>query len=398
MAAAGSGAVVAAEATEPPAVASFYGTVEIDGTPAEPGVTVEAEIDGEVRGSIAVDEAGQYGGPGLDEEKLLVEGNESEADETVTFYVDGPGFDRTRAGSTTFEPHDLAAVNLTAEVDRPAPAELTLKLDDETIVAGRQTHLSVVAVHENGTRVNVTNESTIESADAGVATVAGDTVVAQGAGTVQLDAWYAGEQATATLVVESEADGGSGGGLGGRDDIEIDPDSTDATAGAFAIEALEVPDEVSVGDSLQIESTVANGGEAAASPTVTVSIDGDTVHEEVVELEAGTDTAVQASSMVEGAGTLTVRVSIGDETASESVRAVEAGEGNEEHESTGQTEAGDATDTVASGTGSAETGDDGAGAATGPDSADKMPIFAIVAGGIVCVFGLVGLRWFRDRE
>ena len=50
------GMVVQADEPEP-VPASYYGEIELNGEPAEPGVVIEAELDGDVTGSIEVTDA-----------------------------------------------------------------------------------------------------------------------------------------------------------------------------------------------------------------------------------------------------------------------------------------------------------------------------------------------------
>ncbi|MDZ7729948.1 MAG: carboxypeptidase regulatory-like domain-containing protein [Natrialbaceae archaeon] len=57
-----------------PLPASYYGSITIDGQPAPANLTVEAEINGSVRGSINTSSPGAYGGPGVGDPTLDVPG------------------------------------------------------------------------------------------------------------------------------------------------------------------------------------------------------------------------------------------------------------------------------------------------------------------------------------
>lgn len=115
--------IATAQSDPPPLPAGYYGEITINGDPADIGTTVEAEINGEVRGSIVVAETGQYGSSEAGGERLSVTGSNSESGDTsVTFYVDGEGFDRTKVGTTTpetvvWQSGDIKQVNLSASVD-----------------------------------------------------------------------------------------------------------------------------------------------------------------------------------------------------------------------------------------------------------------------------------------
>ena len=77
-------ATVSAEFPFPPN--QFHGTVTIDGEPAPAGTIITAYIDDELRGSIEIGTAGEYG---YDLNYLGVDGYESDAGKTITFRISG---------------------------------------------------------------------------------------------------------------------------------------------------------------------------------------------------------------------------------------------------------------------------------------------------------------------
>lgn len=102
----------------PPIPASYYGSVRIDDSPAPSGVTVEAEIDGEVRGSIPVSDDGTFGGPTAADEKLVVEGTGDDEGAEVQFFVEGENIDRTEADQTVeWESQANERINLTVSTN-----------------------------------------------------------------------------------------------------------------------------------------------------------------------------------------------------------------------------------------------------------------------------------------
>ena len=117
--------------TEP---ARYYGTVTVDGEPAPAGTTIEAEVDGEVRGSITVETAGSYGGPNASDEQLTLAGAPASENSTITFYVTPPDGDRLAAGQTdTWEPATRSELALTVEhTDDTDPGESTINATDTT--------------------------------------------------------------------------------------------------------------------------------------------------------------------------------------------------------------------------------------------------------------------------
>ncbi|AHG01789.1 hypothetical protein HALLA_00430 (plasmid) [Halostagnicola larsenii XH-48] len=114
------GPVAAQDDGPPPLPAAYYGDLEINGEPADAGVVVEAEVDGEVRGSSTVGENATYGGPDAEDPKLEVDGTDGDAGENVTFYVESEDFDRTAIDdydNITWEPETVKRIDLSAAVE-----------------------------------------------------------------------------------------------------------------------------------------------------------------------------------------------------------------------------------------------------------------------------------------
>jgi len=98
---------------------AFYGTLVVNGSPASVGTVVTAKVGGVECGSITTTVAGQYGGSGAFDEKLLVLG-EIESGDTINFYVNGVDTTQTYA----FSAGAVTELNLTAEAapDTTAPS------------------------------------------------------------------------------------------------------------------------------------------------------------------------------------------------------------------------------------------------------------------------------------
>jgi len=96
---------------EPPdEPASYFGEIQLNGEPAPPGTTITAEIDGEQRGSIVVEEPGQYGEGAVGGDKLIVDGTSEDEGKAVTFLVNGVEVNANPA--VTFETADVQEVDL----------------------------------------------------------------------------------------------------------------------------------------------------------------------------------------------------------------------------------------------------------------------------------------------
>ena len=82
-------ALVGAVSAVPFLPAEFSGTATIDGSPAPAGTVITARIDDRDCGSLTLANAGVFGGETLYDERLIVNGEDTDAGETITFFVDG---------------------------------------------------------------------------------------------------------------------------------------------------------------------------------------------------------------------------------------------------------------------------------------------------------------------
>ncbi len=116
--------------TEP---ARYYGTVTINGEPAPIGTTIEAEVDGEVRGSITVETAGSYGGPNASDKQLTLTGSPASENRTVAFYITPPDGDRLAADQTdAWEPTTRSEITLTDDTEADSAESTTNATDTAT--------------------------------------------------------------------------------------------------------------------------------------------------------------------------------------------------------------------------------------------------------------------------
>ena len=223
--------VVAQEQPEIPA--SYYGEVEIEGFGDAPVGTEVTAIAGDEQDTITVEEAGEYGGPGPFDDKLVLQDPGDDTD--VTFRVDGPGFEETVAetdpATVTWESEDVQEVNLTltgVTVFDSIDLRLDGVDDERQLEVGETTTATVIADVSGGDTEDVTSESTITSNDTDVATVSGNTITAESTGETTIQAEDTGLEDSVDLVVVEEDDaGGGGGGGGGGGDIGDDGDEID---------------------------------------------------------------------------------------------------------------------------------------------------------------------------
>ena len=189
---------------------NIYGTaVDEAGNEVPPGTTIDAVVDGEIRDSLTVEEAGVFGGPGAFDESLAVS---TGAGAEVVFTVDGVD------GPTALETlslgggDDVVELNLTFPGETfagsPDPTGLSLSLAETTLDVDTTTTATVTATFEDGTGSNVTGVAELESLDTDVATVSDGTIVGEAAGTAGIRAEYTvgGTTVTDTLAVTVRAD------------------------------------------------------------------------------------------------------------------------------------------------------------------------------------------------
>ena len=101
-------------AAQPAPPASYYGDVTVDDEPAPEGTTIEAEIDGEIVGSITTDETGQYGGEETFDDRLEAQCDEA-AGSVIEFRLDSGEYADQQSECT---PGEVVELDLTfPEID-----------------------------------------------------------------------------------------------------------------------------------------------------------------------------------------------------------------------------------------------------------------------------------------
>lgn len=109
-----------AVAAPPQPPAAYYGEVDIGGNPAPEGVTIEAQIEGDRKGEITIQESGEYGGPNAGDRKLEVECGECSGGEIVRFFINGVEAEET----VEWESADVQEVDLSfPDEAEPTPTE-----------------------------------------------------------------------------------------------------------------------------------------------------------------------------------------------------------------------------------------------------------------------------------
>ena len=71
----------------PPLPYEFYGTITINDTPAAAGTVIIAKINETEVGNISVDKPGFYGNSGTFDRRLVVNGDEGQIGEYITFWI-----------------------------------------------------------------------------------------------------------------------------------------------------------------------------------------------------------------------------------------------------------------------------------------------------------------------
>lgn len=89
--------------------AEFSGTVTIGGSPAPAGTVITARIGDRDCGSLTLTAPGIFGGETLSDERLIVNGEDTDTGETITFFVDG-----VAAGTAVYAPGTSTTIALAA--------------------------------------------------------------------------------------------------------------------------------------------------------------------------------------------------------------------------------------------------------------------------------------------
>lgn len=396
-------AAVAAQDGPPPAPASYYGDVTIDGDPAPAGVEIVAYVDGEERGSYLTEASGEYGSPSAFDENLVVQGTADDEGEPVEFTVNGQLADAT----VEWEAGAVENVDLSASLSGDPGDEDPGDGGDDGEAAGGGGGGGGVA--PGGQPTPPGGDSTTERVDASVTTldeddwtvsVSADSVAADATVDADLDGTIAADGVSVDELSVTVGDDVDEFGLSARtlaadglpDDIEaldtasavsyaefkldgfesatvteaefsfsVDesalPDATApehvslyrfadgweevptayngdgeyvATSEGFSVFAigagesgvavttatLEAP-EIEPGDLAAVSATVENTGDVEGTTAVALQVDGETVDERRVTVDAGETREVTFTPQFEAEGEFTI--SVGDETAGDLV-------------------------------------------------------------------------------
>lgn len=86
----------------------FRGNVTVNDAPAPAGAKIIAKIDGVEHGSFTITEAGEYGGTGTFDARLVVSGDEADIGHTITFWINGSQASQT----AVYEPGESIELDL----------------------------------------------------------------------------------------------------------------------------------------------------------------------------------------------------------------------------------------------------------------------------------------------
>ena len=283
--AAGAAPVVAAD--DPPELpAAYYGEVLIDGEPAPEGTIVEAAIDGEIRGWIAVDDDGTFGGPGVGDEKLEVPGDADDEGEAVTFFVGGVEADADPEitwASGAHEAVELSAADVgepffAVDIDETASTTTVEPGETATVL----THIQNTGDAPGEADVEFTVDGELEATEEGLVLGPGETE------TVAFDV---------VLDDEGEYEAGVAAGAFDADEITLvadaddppppTPPEPDPDEPAFELSDLDAPATVDAGETFAATVDVTNIGDVAGETTLLATFADETAGEKIVELDPG---------------------------------------------------------------------------------------------------------------
>ncbi|MDF9747251.1 CARDB domain-containing protein [Natrinema salsiterrestre] len=276
---------------------TYIGTVEIDGEPAPVGTTVTAEIDGERRGSITVEEAGEFGSM---DDRLSVSGTANETGTPVTFLVDGE--EATADPSVTFGSGGVVSLTVgegstptsgTGSTADPDP-DPDAPGPDVEVVAGE---LSVDTVRI-GEQVDVT--ATVENAG-GNGTVPVELLVDGAVDTERKVTLEDGATENVTFERPFNETGTVDIAVG---DLELGTVTVrDRAPAAFEVATVRASAaELEAGETVDVTATVRNVGETSETDTVRLVTDGSVAAERNVTLDGNESETVSFTESFESPG------------------------------------------------------------------------------------------------
>jgi len=306
------GTPVAADDELDPA-AAYYGEVTIDGEPAPVGTVISAEIDGEERASVTIEEAGVFGSDDWgDDANLVVPGSaDDDGGEAVTFLVNGEPAD-TDPAPIEWESGTTSEVSLSAEdVGEPPFFDVEIDEDESEPVVEPGENATVVADIENtGDVAGETlvefevDEETLETDE--LELEAGDTetvafeVELEDEG--EFDAFVSTADATAAITLVAEED---------VDDPPPAPPAPPAPptpADISVIDADLETDQIDAGKSVDVFADLENVGEERGDITVDLEVDGDVVDSQTFKVDGEATETVTFTQTFEEAGEFDISV------------------------------------------------------------------------------------------
>ncbi len=184
---------IAALAQVPQLPHIFYGNLTINNAPAPVGTVLIASVNGVEKGRVTTAVAGQYGGPGAYDQKLLVQGDDLQTGDTIHFSVSGIEAPQI----AQFESGMVEQLNLSFAINQVevSSTNLTSLLDNGT--------LAVSGAAGSATSVNTTQQVVVSIAVSGGTSVVvlpqGTTITRAGGGTFDANNLTASSTAVSSL-------------------------------------------------------------------------------------------------------------------------------------------------------------------------------------------------------
>lgn len=304
---------------EPPDVpAAYYGDVTIAGEPAPAGTLVTAVVGGEERGSIVVEEPGQFGGPMVGDEKLEVSGSSGDdSGEPVTFLVNGEEVEPESSVTWESGAHEEVSLDTGGDVaERDYDVSIDEAASTTTIRPGDNATIEAV-VENTGDAAGPTDlEFVVDGGPFENAVVDKQAVEVEPgdsepvAFAIQLDEegdydatvdLVHFDSASTTITVDEDADPAPGPGL-----PPAPPDPGDANI--QVTDADLSADRVDVGGAVDISATLENLGGASGLHSVSLTVDGETVASDAVSLDAGQERSLTFTQSFDEAGEYEITV------------------------------------------------------------------------------------------
>lgn len=135
----------------------FHGEASLNGAPLQISTTINARVDGNLVGSVTLQNSGEYGGPDAYDQKLVVQGNVSNGD-TINFFTSGVKANET----ASFESGKVKKLDLTFTYTGGNISGNTVESEGDNDVSLDSEEEGVAQLPPGANNVSLTNDTDLD--------------------------------------------------------------------------------------------------------------------------------------------------------------------------------------------------------------------------------------------